>query len=184
MATQARPQRKSNSYGVANELSCIFKIKPGREEYIRRACKAGQEDPDRLAALKRVGTLTESRFVIFENGTRLAFFTVFEGDWDRYIEDFMSSAVMPVLDSIFRDNVEGWFTKPLAEVTVDEAKAGIDACQVTAASFIWMHPDHTLKEIWKALRVNQAFQKVLDDPTAQKALEHPALKPLLAEATD
>ena len=50
--------------------------------------------------------------------------------------------------------------------------------------FVWMHRDHTLKQIWKAERVNDAFQKVLDNPEAAKALEHPALQPLLAEASD
>lgn len=41
-----------------------------------------------------------------------------------------------------------------------------------------------MKEIRKALRVNKAFQQVLDDPEAATALQHPALKPLLDEAAD
>jgi hypothetical protein len=41
-----------------------------------------------------------------------------------------------------------------------------------------------VKEIRKALRVNEAFQQVLDDPAAADALRHPALKPLLNEAAD
>ena len=41
-----------------------------------------------------------------------------------------------------------------------------------------------MKEIRKALRVNAAFQQVLDDPGAAEALRHPALKPLLNEAAD
>ena len=41
-----------------------------------------------------------------------------------------------------------------------------------------------MKEIRKALRVNEAFQQVLDDPGAAEALRHPALKPLLDEAAD
>jgi hypothetical protein len=32
--------------------------------------------------------------------------------------------------------------------------------------------------------VQKAFQQVLDDPAAQKALQDPALRPLLAEAAD
>ena len=42
----------------------------------------------------------------------------------------------------------------------------------------------TVKEIRKAQRVNEAFQRVLDDPQAAEALQHPALKPLLEEAAD
>jgi hypothetical protein len=41
-----------------------------------------------------------------------------------------------------------------------------------------------VKQIRKALRVNEAFQRVLDDPGAADALRHPALKPLLDEAAD
>ena len=88
------------------------------------------------------------------------------------------------MDKVVRDCIEGWFTKPMGEVTLEEAKALIDGCQVTAAGFVWLHRDHTLKQIRKALRVNDAFQKVLDNPEAAKALEHPALQPLLAEASD
>ena len=42
----------------------------------------------------------------------------------------------------------------------------------------------TVKEIQKALGVEQAFQQVLDTPGAAEALQHPALKPLLELAAD
>ena len=42
--------------------------------------------------------------------------------------------------------------------------------------------DASVQEIRKALRVQQAFQQVLDHPEAAQALQHPALKPLLDEA--
>jgi len=180
---QPTPSRKSKRDGVVNELSCFFKIKPGREEHVRKACEEADKDPLRLATLERLGTLTEARLVVFDNGTRLGFFTVFEGDWDKYIEDFMPG-VVPALDKVFRGNVEDWFTKPVDQLTVDEAKAALDAHQVTAAGFVWMHRDHTLKQIRKALRVNVAFQNVLDNPAAAEALKHPALKPLLDQAAD
>jgi hypothetical protein len=41
-----------------------------------------------------------------------------------------------------------------------------------------------VKELRKAMRVNAAFQQVLDEPAAEEALQHPALAPLLAEAAD
>jgi hypothetical protein len=41
-----------------------------------------------------------------------------------------------------------------------------------------------VKEIRKALRVNAAFQEVLDNPAAGDALQQPALQPLLDEAAD
>jgi hypothetical protein len=41
-----------------------------------------------------------------------------------------------------------------------------------------------MPEIVKGQRVNAAFQLVLDNPAAEEALAHPALKPLLDEAAD
>jgi hypothetical protein len=42
----------------------------------------------------------------------------------------------------------------------------------------------TMPEIVKAQRLQEAFQQVLDDPAAEEALQHPALKPLLEQAAD
>ena len=42
----------------------------------------------------------------------------------------------------------------------------------------------TVREITGALKLEKAFQQVLDHPDAAKALEHPALKPLLELAAD
>jgi hypothetical protein len=180
---QPTPSRKSKRDGVVSELSCFFNIKPGREGHVRQACEEADKDPLRLATFERLGTLTEARLVIFDNGTRLGFFTVFEGAWDKYIEDFVPG-VVPSLDKVFRGNVEDWFTKPVDQLTVDEIKAALDAHQVAASGFVWMHRDHTLKQIRKALRVNEAFQEVLDNPAAAKELMQPALKPLLDQAAD
>jgi len=62
-------------------------------------------------------------------------------------------------------------------------KAFILSAQVTAGGYARNYPG-TVKEIRKALRVNTAFQQVLDHPEAATALQHPALKPLLDEAAD
>jgi hypothetical protein len=44
--------------------------------------------------------------------------------------------------------------------------------------------DQTVPQIRKAIRVEQAFQRVLDDPAAAQALQQPALEPLLEQAAD
>jgi hypothetical protein len=44
------------------------------------------------------------------------------------------------------------------------------------------YPNATVKEIWKALDVDKAFQQVLDNPASKQALESPAMKPLLDRA--
>ena len=181
--TPARAWREGRRVGITNELSCFFKIKPGRAQYIREATERQFADPSRAQLVFKFGTVAEARMVIFDNDTQFGFFTCYEGDWDTYIEDFMPE-VIPGLDRMFRGNLEDWLTKPLTEVTVDEVKTLLDAHRVTAAGFTWSLGDTTLKEIWKAQRVQKAFQQVLDNPAAQKALQDPALRPLLAEAAD
>ena len=56
--------------------------------------------------------------------------------------------------------------------------------QQTEANIFANTDDGTVQEIRKALRVQKAFQQVLDHPEAAQALQHPALKPLLEEAAD
>jgi hypothetical protein len=75
--------------------------------------------------------------------------------------------------------VEGY--EGLPDLTA--VKDFILSAQVTAGAYARNYPG-TVKEIRKALRVNEAFQQVLDDPGAGDALRHPALKPLLNEAAD
>ena len=41
----------------------------------------------------------------------------------------------------------------------------------------------TIQQIAKAQKLMHAFQQVLDNPDAAEALKHPALKPLLDEAS-
>jgi hypothetical protein len=182
-AGATKPQRKGLKSGVTNELSCFFNVIPGRGVNIRQASKAADGDPRRLASFKNLGILTEARIVLFDNDTRLAFSTVYEGDWDFYIEAFMPE-VIPALDRVMRNNVVGYPTQPLAEITVEQAKAFLNEYQVTAVGFVWIHEETTLKDIWKAERVQKAFEQVLDSPDAAKALANPALKPLLDLASD
>ena len=67
---------------------------------------------------------------------------------------------------------------------MDEIKEFLTANQVTASNFAMTYPGVTVQEIQEALRVQTAFQQVLDDPDAAEALQHPALKPLLEHAAD
>jgi hypothetical protein len=57
------------------------------------------------------------------------------------------------------------------------------SAQVTAGAYARNYPG-TVKELRKANRLLAAFQEVLDDPNAEEALSHPALRPLLDEAAD
>jgi hypothetical protein len=182
MATPATgPSRPGVSVGSTSEFSLFFRVKPGEGEALRTALRHLQETPgyrpgDYGIAIK---TIHEARFVLFDDDTRLAFMTSFDGPWDPYMEDFFTSGpTLALFDAIFR-HVEGYDGLPdLAAV-----KAFILGAQQTAAAYARNYGG-TVKEIRKAQRVNAAFQQVLDHPDAAEALEHPASQPLLAEAAD
>jgi hypothetical protein len=167
--------------GPTSEFSLFFHVKAGEGESLRGALRDLQSTPGYRPGDYEVAILTihEARFVLFDDDTRLAFMTSFDGPWDAYMEDFFTSGpTLELFDVIFR-HVEGYEGLPdLAAV-----KAFILGAQETAGGYARNYPG-TVKEIRKALRVNEAFQRVLDDPSAAEALQHPALRPLLDEAAD
>ena len=122
---------------------------------------------------------TRRRFVLFDDDTRLAFITSFDGPWDAYMADFFTSGPTLELFNIIFGNVEGYDGLP----DIAALQAFILDAQQTAAAYARNYGG-TVKEIRKAQRVNAAFQQVLDHPDAEAALQHPALQPLLDEAGD
>ncbi len=58
------------------------------------------------------------------------------------------------------------------------------AHQTQSGNLVCAYPYATVKQIWNAVVVQQAFQDVLDASGAAEALQHPALEPLLELAVD
>ena len=180
-ASDATTVRPGLQVGPTSEFSLFFRVKPGQAESLRKALKDLQETPGYRPGDYNVAiaTIHEARFVLFDEDTRLAFMTSFDGPWDAYMEDFFTSGpTLALFDVIFR-HVEGYDGLP----DRDALKAFILGAEETAAAY-QRNYGGTVKEIRKALRVNEAFQRVLDDPAAAEALQHEALKPLLDEAAD
>jgi hypothetical protein len=180
-ASETGTARPGLSVGPTSEFSLFFQVKPGQGENLRAALRDLQETPGYRPGDYNVAiaTIHEARFVLFDDDTRLAFVTSFDGPWDAYMDDFFNSGpTLALFDAIFK-HVEGYDGLPdLAAV-----KAFVLSAQASAAAY-QRNYGGTVKEIRKALRVNEAFQRVLDDPQAGEALQHPALKPLLDEAAD
>jgi len=177
-ATTARPGLQ---VGPTSEFSLFFRVKPGEGENLRAALKTLQDTPGYRPGDygMAVATIHEARFVLFDEDRQLAFITSFDGPWDAYIEDFFTSGpTLSLFDVIFK-HTEGYDVF----ADLDALKTFIQGAEVTAAAY-QRNYGGTVKEIRKALRVNEAFQRVLDDPAAGEALQHPALKPLLDEAAD
>jgi hypothetical protein len=157
----------------------FFRVRPGHEKDLREAVEALQNAPGYRPGDYQmpIASIHEARFVLFDDDTRLLFATSFDGSWDAYMEDFASKP-LALFAAIFQ-HVEGYGGLP----DVGAVKDFILSAQVTAAAYARNYPG-TVKELRKANRLLAAFQQVLDDPSAEEALGHPALKPLLDEAAD
>jgi hypothetical protein len=180
-ASETGTVRPGLMVGPTSEFSLFFRVKAGHGETVRAALRNLQESPGYRPGDygMAIATIHEARFVLFDDDTRLAFITSFDGPWDAYMEDFFTSGpTLALFDSIFQ-HVEGYDGLP----DLQAVKAFVLGAEQTAAAY-QRNYGGTVKEIRKALRVNDAFQRVLDDPDAGDALQHPALKPLLDEAAD
>ena len=180
-ASETGTARPGLSVGPTSEFSLFFRVKPGEGEDIRAALRDLQETPGYRPGDygMAIATIHEARFVLFDDDTRLAFITSFDGSWDAYMDDFFTSGPTLALFVAIFQHVEGYEGLP----DLQAVKAFVLGAEQTAAAY-QRNYGGTVKEIRKALRVNDAFQRVLDDPDAGDALQHPALKPLLDEAAE
>ena len=165
--------------GPTSEFSLFFNVKPGHGEALREDLRTLQSTPGYRPGDYElpIATIHEARFVPFDDDTRLLFATSFDGPWDAYMEDFASKPLQ-LFGAIFQ-HCEGFEGLPSLQAVTDF----ISSHQESAGGYARNYGG-TVKEIRRALRVNAAFQQVLDDPEAAEALAHPALKLLLDVAAD
>jgi hypothetical protein len=196
---------KGIAHGVVSELTAFFTVKPGQEEQLRAAIKRfadalHQQNPDEI---QQIG-LRDSRMVIFDNGRRMLWTTTFDTDWDPYLDDAM---LLFGVDNFIgwmkyveeAETLTGWMQSvggraallksddPEWIKSIPQKSAGlkqiIQSVQVPAGGYFNAIADETIRQVRKAQQVNQAFQQVLDNPAAAQALQQPALKPLLEQAS-
>jgi len=103
----------------------------------------------------KVGSLHDMRFVFFDNDTRLLFATTYDGDWDAYIDDFVTQIpdYLDIIDSAW----EGW-----PGIRSPQAKDYLAQHQITAEGWYVAHPDLTVAEIHRLKRVGKAVEEFLD----------------------
>ena len=175
-------KRKGLKDGVTGEWTVIAKVKPGHEKAIReaatsQAAKVAQQE-DRILS---VGTVHDYRYGLFDNDRWAMFMSNFDGEWDQYINDFFSKGAREGFDAAFH-HCEGY---PDISASDDAKKDWYQAHTLEVTSYKRAYPG-SVKEIWRALEVQKAFQEALDDPASAKALvavaSTPALKRLLGLA--
>jgi hypothetical protein len=189
---------KGTSDGVVSELTTFFTVLPGHEQEMSAALERWGRYLHELGPdIHRKIGLREWRQALFDDGRRMMLSTAFETDWDPYVDDALTVFGLDRFSDWLRHTVE-------AEAQGKELKAALEAmyrgegstgalaglkallqsAQVPANIYLDVLSDQTVPQIRKAQRVEQGFQRVLDDPAAAEALQHPALKPLLDEAVD
>src|SRR5215470_8407574 len=162
--------------GPNNEMFVWFKIKPGHEEQAAKDLAAFGPMLDKGGEPWKLG-LHESKLGMLEGNTRLFFTTTFDPEPDIYVDDALFRLTKGL--HIWFRHCEGYPGTMDAPPT-DLAKLKEWYFSHWRPCTVYFRPyARTFHEITKALSVYDTFQKVLDDPKAGKALQDPALKPLL-----
>lgn len=195
---------KGLSDGVVSELATYWNVLPGHTDELRAATERFSNVLHQVPPEKNVSTgLRDQRHVIFDNGQRLMWATTFENEWDPYFEDFVQIGIEHFLDWMRHTSqytaVSKWveasggvekfdMSNPDVDAhmkrTVGGLKEIVQSVQSPATGYYNNLRALTMPQIVKAQRLQEAFQQVLDDPSAVEALQHPALKPLLDMAAD
>ncbi|MCV2487998.1 hypothetical protein OF117_01365 [Geodermatophilus sp. YIM 151500] len=171
-------------HGVVSEVTAFLTVKPGEADELRAGLVRFHERVRRAPwqEVVKIG-IVDMRHAVFEDDTRLLWITSFDTDWDPYIDDAVAIIGIENWQDWLRHTVE-YSSSPEAFRDAAAVKRSLQAAQVPATGFYRAIPDLTLAQVEKGRRIREAFERVLDDPRAAEALQHPALKPLLDEAAD
>jgi hypothetical protein len=139
--------------GQRSELTMIVPLAPGGAKRLRAFLK--MLDGNLSGGADKVGTLHDMRFVFIDNDTRMLFATSFDGDWDVYIDDFVTKIpdFLDVIDSAW----EGW-----PGIRSPQAKDYLVRHQITAVGWYVANPDLTVAEITRLKRIGKAVDVFLD----------------------
>jgi len=144
--------RVGSRQGEVSELTMIAPFAPGGAERLRAFLRLLDGNFD---GANKVGTLHDMRFVFLDNDTKLLFATAFDGEWDAYIDDFVTK--IPDYLDILSCGLEGW-----PGIRSPEAKDYIAGHQVTAEAWYVANPDVTVAETRRLKRVGAAVDEFLD----------------------
>jgi hypothetical protein len=138
--------------GNVSELTIIVPLAPGGAKRLRAFLRLLGGN---LNKGDKVGSLHDMRFVFFDNDTRMLFATSFDGDWDAYIDDFVTMIpdYLDIIDSAW----DGW-----PGIRHPGAKDYLAAHQITAEGWYVAHPDLTVADIHRLKRVGKAVDELLD----------------------
>ena len=165
-----------------NAPGCTVMVEfaPGMGEKVRANMRAFFNHPNLIDVIDGVGTIHYARWILYDNDTKFLYSVIFDGDFDKYWADFLpyfQKYRVPPVFTLAKDWPADAFTN------LESFQKFFRDHQVDSLAEYGAFGGATMHEVRKALRVNAAFQKVLDDPAAAAVLQDPALKPLLDEAS-
>ena len=103
----------------------------------------------------RVGTVHDMRFVFLDNDTKLLFATAYDGEWDAYIDDFVTK--IPNSMDILFCNCAGW-----PGIRSPVIKDWLLSHQITADAWYVASPNLTVAETKRLEKVGAALDEFLD----------------------
>jgi hypothetical protein len=138
--------------GKVSELTMIVPLAPGGAQRLRTFLRLLNGN---LAGADKVGSVHDMRFVFLDNDTRMLFATTYDGEWDAYIDDFITHIpdYLDIIDSAW----DGW-----PGIRSPEAKDYLVKHQVTAEGWYVGNPDLTVAETRRLKRIGQAVDEFLD----------------------
>ncbi len=144
--------RVGSRLGKISELTMVVPLAPGGADRLRSFLKLLGGN---LAGADKVGSVHDMRFVFIDNDTRMIFATTFDGDWDPYIDDFVTKIpdYLDIIDSAW----EGW-----PGIRSPSAKDYLAKHQITAEGWYVGHPELTVAETDRLVRLGQAVDEFLD----------------------
>ena len=138
--------------GKVSELTALLQIAKGGAKRLRGLLELVEGN---FRGADVVGTLHDMRFVFLDNDTKLLFATAYDGEWDAYIDDFVTK--IPDYLDLIDSSWDGW-----PGIRSPGAKDYLAAHQITAEGWYVAHPDLTVAEAARVKRVGKAVDEFLD----------------------
>jgi len=138
--------------GKVSELTGIIPLAKGGAKRLRGLLQALEGN---FRGGDAVGTLHDMRFVFLDNDTKLLFATAYDGDWDAYIDDFVTK-IPDAMDLLFC-NIEGW-----PGIHHPSVKDFIAKHQIAADAWYVASPNLTVAETRRLEKIGKAVEEFLD----------------------
>lgn len=144
--------RAGSRLGKVSELTLLLPLAPGGAQRLRAFL---QLMGGNLDGARKVGSVHDMRFVFLDDDTKLLFATAYDGEWDDYIDDFVTH--IPDYLDIISSAIEDW-----PGIHSPGAKDFLASYQVTADGWFVAHPELTVADTDRLARVGEAVDEFLD----------------------